>query len=203
MLQGAFIPVLGPVDESGFQGLCETFSNRNRYLKMKPYEQGALDGLCAVYSIVNATRLVSGIGDEDAKELFKEIVRYLETRKDLGKILIEGIDLLTIGGILGEVVGDKIKNRSMPFKQNPETPLDVFWTEMMSFINGGGKRAILIGVGGPMWDHWSIVESITEKQIRFFDSYKLKRLNRNRCGTTRSTSSRPHLLHPTHTYFLS
>ena len=55
---------------------------------MKPYEQGALDGLCAVYSIVNATRIVSGIGEEEAKELFKEIIRYLETKKDLGKILI-------------------------------------------------------------------------------------------------------------------
>ncbi len=97
---------------------------------MKPYEQGALDGLCAVYSIVNATRIVAGIGEEEAKELFKEIIRYLETKKDLGKILIEGIDLLTIGGILGEVVGDRIKNRSMPFKLSPETPLDQFWNEI-------------------------------------------------------------------------
>jgi hypothetical protein len=54
-----------------------------------------------------------------------------------------------------------------------------------------------------MWDHWSIVESITDKQIRFFDSYRLKRLNRSRCATMRSTSSRPHVLSPTHTYFLS
>ena len=120
---------------------------------MKPYAQGALDGLCAVYSIVNATRIVSGVGEEEAKELFKEIIRYLETKKDLGKILIEGIDLLTIGGILGEVVGDRIKNRYMPFKQNPDTPLDEFWNEMMNFLSGADRRAILIGVGGPMWDH--------------------------------------------------
>ncbi len=171
---------------------------------MKPYEQGALDGLCAVYSIVNAVRIIAGINEDESRELFKEIILYLERTHDLTRILLSGIGLQTIGGILADVVGDRISNRSMPFKQRPETPLDEFWTEMMSFINGGGgKRAILIGVGGPMWDHWSIVESITEKQIRFFDSYKLKRLNRNRCGTMRSTSSRPHLLHPTHTYFLS
>jgi hypothetical protein len=170
---------------------------------MKPYEQGALDGLCAVYSIVNATRIVSGIGDEQARDLFKEIILYLERTNDLGKILTEGIGLKTIGGILGDVVGDRIPNRSMPFKQYPDTPLEAFWTEMMSFLNGGGPRAILIGLGGPLWDHWSIVESITDKQIRFFDSYKLKRLNRGRCGTIRSTTSRPHLLCPTHTYFLS
>jgi hypothetical protein len=183
-----------------FKGVVKGRGGRS---EMKPYEQGALDGLCAVYSIVNATRIVSGIGEEEAKELFKEIIRYLETKKDLGKILIEGIDLLTIGGILGEVVGDRIKNRYMPFKLSPETPLDQFWNEMMAFLSGGDRRAILIGVGGPMWDHWSIVESITDKQIRFFDSYRLKRLNRSRCATMRSTSSRPHVLSPTHTYFFS
>ena len=170
---------------------------------MKPYEQGALDGLCAVYSIVNATRIISGLGEEESKELFKEIILYLEETMDLSHILISGIGLKTIGGILGDVVGDRIRHRSMPFKQYPDTPLDTFWAEMMGFLNGGGPRAILIGLGGPAWDHWSIVESITEKQIRFFDSYKLKRLNRSRCATIRSTSSRPHLLCPTHTYFLS
>jgi hypothetical protein len=170
---------------------------------MKPYEQGALDGLCAVYSIVNAVRIVSGIGEEDARELFKEIILYLEKTNDLARILTDGIGLTTIGGIFADVVGEKISNRAMPFKQCPDTPLDEFWATMMSFLNNGGKRAILIGLGGPMWDHWSIVESITEKQIRFFDSYKLKRLNRSRCGTIRSTSSRPHLLSPTHTDCLS
>jgi hypothetical protein len=70
--------------------------------------------LCAVYSIVNATRIVSGIGEEEAKDLFREIIRYLETKKDLGKLLIEGIDLLTIGGILGEVVGERIKTVTCP-----------------------------------------------------------------------------------------
>jgi len=170
---------------------------------VKPYEQGALDGLCAVYSIVNAARIISGLGEEESKELFEEIILYLEKTNDLSKILVSGIGLTTIGGILGDVVGKRIRHRSMPFKQYPDTPLDDFWSEMMAFLHGGEKRAILIGLGGPSWDHWSIVESITEKQIRFFDSYKLKRLNRSRCGTIRSTSSRPHLLCPTHTYFLS
>ena len=79
-----------------------------------------------------------------------------------------------------------------------------FWNSMMEFLrNGEGKRrVILIGLGG-VYDHWSIVDSITDKQIRLFDSFKLKRLNRNRCATMRRSSSRPHLLFPTHTYFLS
>jgi hypothetical protein len=173
-----------------------------RLLAMKPYLQGALDGLCAIYSIVNATRIVAGIGNEEARELFNRIILYLEKTRDLSNVLINGIGLQTIGGILREVVGDRIQHRSMPFKQHPETPLDEFWLEMIRFLEGGSRRAVLIGIGGPHWDHWSIVHAISEKQIHFFDSHKLKRLNRNRCTTTRSTSTRPHVLCPTHTYFL-
>lgn len=171
---------------------------------MKPYEQGALDGLCAVYGIVNAARIIAGIDEVQSKELFKRIVLYLENKKGLPEILISGIGLKTIGGILNDVVRGYIRHRSMPFKKYPDTPLDTFWNSMMEFLRNGERRrrAVLIGLGG-VYDHWSIVDSITDKQIRLFDSFKLKRLNRNRCATMRCSSSRPHLLFPTHTYFLS
>jgi hypothetical protein len=170
---------------------------------MKPYEQGGLDGLCAIYSIVNAARIISAIQDAEAKALFRRILEHLEQSRDLSRVLSEGIGLTTIGGILRDVVGDLIPHRSMPYKNLPHTPLDDFWSGMTRFLEAGGERAILIGLGGPMWDHWSIVHEITARQIRFFDSHKLYRFNRTRCTTTRSTSRRPHMLCPTHTYFLS
>ena len=169
---------------------------------MKPFLQGALDGLCAVYSIVNAARIIADIGEDEAKELFKDILVYLEKTDDLSRILTEGIGLNTIGGILRDVVNHRI-NRWMPFKHSPETSLDEFWYKMMCFLDDEPRRAILICISGPMWDHWSIVHSISDRQIYFFDSHKLKRLNRSRCTTIRSTASRPHVLCPTHTYFLS
>jgi len=45
---------------------------------MKPYRQGALDGLCGVYSIINAVRIVNGIDDEDSEDLFQAIISYLD-----------------------------------------------------------------------------------------------------------------------------
>lgn len=170
---------------------------------MTPYEQGGLDGLCAIYSIVNAARIISGIRDAEAKQLFRKILEYLEQSKELSMVLSEGIGLITISGILRDVVGDLIPYRSIPYKNLPQTPLDEFWNEMILFLHGGRKRAIIICLGGPMWNHWSIVHEITERQIRFFDSHKLRQLNRTRCTTTRSTYRRPHVLSPTHTYFLS
>lgn len=171
--------------------------------EMRPYIQGALDGLCAIYSIVNAARIISDIGEEESKHLFKQILVYLENSEDLRRVLTEGIGLATVGSILRDVANGRIHERNMPFKHRPETTLDELWSEMMSFLNGAGKRAILIGLGGRMWDHWSIVHAITDRQIFFFDSYKLKTLMRSRCTTIRTTAARPHLLCPTHTYFLS
>ena len=170
---------------------------------MRPYLQGALDGLCAIYSIVNATRIVAGIDESEARELFHRIIAYLDRTRNLSNVLISGIGLVTIGGILRNVVGRRIPTRSMPFKHDPEVSLDAFWTEILKFLTEGNRRAVLIGLGGPVWDHWSVVHSITDRQIRFFDSHRLKRLNRTRCTTTRSTTARPHVLCPTHTYFLS
>jgi hypothetical protein len=170
---------------------------------MKPYLQGALDGLCAIYSIVNAARIISDIDEVESRELFARILAYLEKTRDLSRVLTQGIGLNTIGSILKDVVNDRIPNRGMPFKHRPETCLDEFWSEMICFLDGSCKRAILIGVGGRAWDHWSIVHAMSDRQIYFFDSYKLKNLKRSRCTTIRCTTSRPHVLHPTHTYFLS
>lgn len=171
--------------------------------EMRPYLQGALDGLCAIYSIVNAARIISDIGEEESKNLFKQILVHLESSADLGRVLTEGIGLNTLGGILRDVANGRIRERNMPFKHRPDTSLDEFWSEMISFLDGGTKRAILIGVGGRMWDHWSIVHAISDRQVYFFDSHKLKSLKRSRCTTVRPTAARPHLLCPTHTYFLS
>ena len=171
--------------------------------QLKPYAQGNLDGLCAVYGIVNATRIVSGINTRESHSLFKQIIRYLDRSKPLGSILLDGIGLTTIGGILNNVVGDRIPRRAMPFKQRPNTGLEEFWTALQTFLTGSDRRAVLMGIGGPVWDHWTIVDAISDRQIRFFDSHRLRRLNRSRCETTESTRRSPHLLCPTHTYFLS
>lgn len=170
---------------------------------MKPYFQGALDGLCAIYSIVNAARIINGIDEEESRDLFKRIIVYLERTGDLSVALTEGIGLQKIGGILRDVVGEKIHTRAMPFKHRPETPLDEFWQAMMRFLKDQKRAAILMALSGPYWDHWTIVHSISARQIRFFDSHKLTRLDRSRCTTTEATVSRPHVLCPTHTYFLS
>lgn len=72
---------------------------------MQPFEQGALDSLCGIYSIVNAERMVNNTSEKSSEALFAKIVRYLDEKEMLGKILTTGMRLKQIKEIMGDVVG--------------------------------------------------------------------------------------------------
>ena len=47
------------------------------------------------------------------------------------------------------------------------------------------------------WGHWTVVKSIAERQLRFFDSSKRKKnLNRSRCTICEPTRKRPYTIIP-------
>jgi hypothetical protein len=59
----------------------------------KPYLQGALDSLCAVYGVVNAAKIINDLTEEDSRDLFNKILLYLEEKDILGNALINGINI--------------------------------------------------------------------------------------------------------------
>jgi len=73
---------------------------------------------------------------------------------------------------------------------------------MQAFLDGTPGRAIILGLEG-YHDHWTVIESITDKSILLYDSALIKRLARSRCTTVYTTNVRKHLLLPAQTYFLS
>jgi len=167
----------------------------------KPYLQGALDSLCAVYGIVNAAKIINDLTEEDSRDLFNKILLYLEEKDILGNALINGINIGLVGSILRDVAIDKIPDRFMPFK-NKHITYDSFWNEITQFLEIK-NRVVLMAVNGHQWDHWSVVSHINNMQIFFFDSLKLRSFLRTRCTIVKPTKARPHLLCPHHTYFLS
>lgn len=168
----------------------------------QPYEQGGLDSLCGVYSIVNAVRIVNSLTNEDCSSLFGKIIEHLDESRSLPAVLTSGLSLQAIGSIFKDVIGNETIQRAMPFKHYPNASLDEFWEGMRIFLADGERKAILIGLGG-IYDHWTVVSKITPKQIQLFDSDGLKKLNRVKCTTKEPTLNRPHRIYPTHTYFLS
>ena len=168
-----------------------------------PFQQGGLDSLCGLYSIINAERFINHSTDEETQQLFDDLIHYLSRRGLLTKFLIGGIIHTEMLVILNKVVGKKrISNVSSPWRgvQNPD--LTKLWKSMQNFLDGTPGRAIILGLQG-YHDHWTVIENITSRSIMLYDSSKIKRLPRSRCTTVYATWKRKHLLLPAQTYFLS
>ncbi len=168
-----------------------------------PFQQGGLDSLCGLYSIINAERIVNRSNDAQAQQLFDDLIHFLSRRGLLSKFLTGGILHPQMLLILDKVVGkQRIADVSVPWRGVPNPDLTTFWKSMQAFLDGTPHRAIILGMEG-YHEHWTVIEAITSRSILLYDSAKIKRLPRPRCTTVYTTNQRKHLLLPAQTYFLS
>lgn len=175
---------------------------------MLNFEQGALDSLCGIYSLINAERIINLSTDDQSQKLFNSIIDYLDKERLLADVLTQGMSLKNIKLVLNNVIKHRIPNTQIRFSGVKNPDLDTFWQEIINFLAedssdvSGKRRAVLLGMSG-VHDHWTVIKSITEKQIKLFDSDGLKYLNRIRCTTYNESQNRKHVLYPAQTYFLS
>jgi hypothetical protein len=171
--------------------------------KLPPFQQGGLDSLCGLYSIVNAERIINHSSNEETQQLFNDLILYLSKRRLLRKFLIGGIIHTQMLAILDKVVGKKrISDVNVPWRGVTNPDLTTFWKSMQDFLDGTPGRAVILGLNG-YHDHWTVIESITSRSILLYDSALIKRLPRSACTTVYAAGKRQHILLPAQTYFLS
>jgi hypothetical protein len=167
-----------------------------------PYEQGQLDGLCAIYCVVNAVKILSNTTKESCEYLFKKIIMFLHSKQNLSSIVIYGLHFKVLGSVLKQIPKHLIHSRIVPFKRRKNITLDEFWNSMTKFLYEP-KRVIILGLEGES-NHWTLVTSITSKQLNLFDSNSMKKIYRNKCTlNNKITKKRSYKLVPQMTYFLS
>ncbi len=172
-----------------------------RYIPaLPPFQQGGLDSLCGLYSIVNAERIINHSSDQQAQELFNNMVGFLSRKRMLARILIDGVVHPQMLLTMQTVVNGRIPRLEIPWRGVPTPDLDTFWQSMRGFLDGTPGRAIILGLNG-FHDHWTVIHNITSKSIFLYNSAQIPRLKRERCSTARNR--RKHLLLPAQTYFLS
>ncbi|WP_432734919.1 hypothetical protein [Maridesulfovibrio sp. FT414] len=169
---------------------------------VKPEQQGSLDSLCGIYSIINAVCTLTG---EEAQPIFEKIIFYLENKGHLSTVLTSGTNINIMGSILKELNCDDVITRKMPFRGQKAVPLAQFWESMQSHLSLNTKdknRTSILLCLGKTYDHWTIVSSISDKRIMLSDSANLKFLNRTNCTTSEDHRiRRQHILYPQYTYF--
>lgn len=173
-------------------------------MNLLPYEQGYLDGLCGIYSVINATRLiVTGMREEDAMKLFGKCMIHVEGRKSLGKVSTDGVLMSDIWSILKKVVLIKYAIvAERPFQKTREISLDDYFNTLREHFSKGGRRAAIISFECDDWDHWTVVKSISMKRLMLFDSSMMKSINIAKCTVNHPTKRNPYLIIPRETFFI-
>ena len=170
-----------------------------------PYEQGYLDGLCGIYALINAVRLLAKIDEEEATCLFKSILRHVEKNKKLSSIVTDGILPPDMDGILRCVVSRRYPIEwQRPYVRARRPSVDVYWGRIAEFMKEDTHRTVILWIKkeNDDWDHWSVVETLTASRMKLFDSAGFKVITRSCSGTAKGTS-RSYILKPSNAFFLS
>jgi len=160
----------------------------------KPYLQGALDGLCGLYALINASRLADPAlmdDQEECQRVFHLALRWLSrkhSKNAFHAILDTGTVFNTLRQLHRRVFQDKWPEitlhqpfvRSMPL-ENARGGTREFWSRMRELAEPNQGQGLFIGIGGII-DHWSVVLKITNTRIFLFDSGGYNDLPLNRCG---------------------
>ena len=166
-------------------------SNRQRmqFPSRSPLRQGALDGLCGVYSIVNALRLLCReIDRSKSEELFQVLLKSLDCKKNnamtiacygMSGLMLTRLLLLAIKHVQSEF-GIEIILGKMPKGYRANANLETIWCELSRRMNDGGVA--IIGLFG-RHEHWTVALAISKKSVNLFDSDGMRVLRRAGCTT--------------------
>ncbi|MEW5735874.1 MAG: hypothetical protein AB1921_13530 [Thermodesulfobacteriota bacterium] len=170
---------------------------------MKPYLQGSLDGLCGLYSIVNATRLVTGrMGKETAADLFLSCVKHLHDKGKLPEVIRYGMGVNHMLSLLRDVVKPAFPmDYVRPFRLAATTPVDQLWDACTDFL-AEQPRAVILVFSTWNWSHWTVAWQATGQRLFTFDSTDRKVINRRHCTTSEMSVEHGILLYPAQTFFL-
>lgn len=190
--------------------------------QINPWQQGELDGLCGIYSIINAMKhlaLSRGMefSDPSGAVLFRRMVHYLHRRNKLPHALWDGTSVTHVRDFIGEARRFMLREYGLDITYKPLarrgqiTRKDVFWRILDSALRGDGLYDVglntanptvaLLGLGAPL-PHWTLAYKVTPRAIRLIDSGSRITLNYAQC-TLGSSQSKAWEIEPEHTFLIS
>ncbi len=161
--------------------------------RMPPLQQGDLDGLCGLYAVINALRLVLApvrqVRRPEALLWFRTGLEALAETGNLEDFVAHGIgpgEWLNLMEDLTELAsskGDHYICVSQPLRYAARAPRSRMYEAIEDAIMRG--RAVLITLSG-VHNHYTLVSGFSSSNLWLFDSGKLQRIARAHCGTQRS-----------------
>lgn len=172
--------------------------------QIKAFEQGELDGLCGIYSIINSIHALHGpLNQPTAFQLFMRVIKHLEQQANpLLVRLEEGTTTPELSKGLCSASSHYPIRWARPFHQRKNISLDDYWQHAQQFIADQQGVFIINVVKGHVLDHWTLAHRISDKSIFLLDSAGFKRLYRRNCTVTQEQHSNRIWLNPSCSFFI-
>lgn len=172
--------------------------------KLSPFQQGSLDGLCGIYSIVNSIHALHGpLSLSTAEELFIEVIQQLEEQANSALIRLEdGTTLPELSKGLRSACNRFPIRWSRPFHMMKHISLDGYWQHAQRFIDTRQGVFIINVIKQDRYDHWTLAHRITDKSLFLFDSDGMKRLHRRHCTVNKEDEANLIYLNPRASFFI-
>lgn len=113
---------------------------------MQKFEQGNLDSLCGIYSLINAEKLINKTSTQNSQKLFNSLVKYLDDNHCLFDTLTDGIHPKVMKDLLKNVIQEHIPNIKRPFKGLRKTDLNLFWQQVTIFLKQEKNQVMIMYV---------------------------------------------------------
>lgn len=177
---------------------------RGATLNMILHQQGSLDGLCGVYSIVNAVSACRATKtNQETKNHFEIIINYLNEKNILKDVMIGGMSSRLLNTLLKVTIDSGIKVAySQDFKKSKNISLNNFWEYAFKYMAESPDRTIIIGIDREEYGHWTVIVSISPKRITLYDSNGLHHINRSNATISIYNKKRKVTITPTVCFFI-
>lgn len=148
---------------------------------LSPAKQGHLDGLCGIYSIVNALSWLYGKGLR-RRRLFRYLLEQYNQHWSVLDCMTDGISQIEMDYLLSIVTGYNAKTKAlsttMPFRYQRRLNSQKILQACQQFLDDSsdGKCAIILSDQY----HWSVITHITDTQVGYFDSCEQQVIERDK-----------------------
>ena len=142
-----------------------------------PQQQGHIDGLCAVYAVLNACKLLLNHTEKQNEALFKALCQSIP---DLfPNIVFDGTGVWGVYRLLRAATAHVAKKdrKTLVWRaalmRTSFSRVESYFDRLRSDLEAaeaGHRRAWIIGLNKP-WDHWTVVRQVSPRQVVFYDSY--------------------------------
>lgn len=143
-----------------------------------PFQQGYLDSLCGIYSMLNANRLVNNVSYENSQPLFNYIISFLYKKRLLQRVIIEGINHRNFSNLMNAVGANLFP--LMEANKKGFSKLNEWWEYTKQFMEEKPNRAVILSIGG-LHDHLTVIQKMTDKMMILFDSDGFKTIRKSSC----------------------